>query len=533
MTEDSLTKLYSTFLATFNEQSFRPCRLFIVTASFKKGLKTCHVTEDTPEKAWSAAVEALKKIRGEVVRVEFVNACRRVTWAECLEEMRSDSANHFPHGIAFDEDWQIVFTEQELNELLTPTNHASFDVTKFQKYCRFHLGCTFPNISETDEVEIFDTTKIFFQEGMSEPSTDIPPLRVGVLVNASVLGNNRNLSQISSLNLMAYMARQFNIELYFFTSQDFNPENKTVQAKLIDGNKSVEKIIPLPKIVYNDFDFFKGEKRMEIKSLIKKETYFVCKGISMTKKKIYDLLIADGKFKKFLIESHEIKSFEHFLSLLEQYGNDVVLKPIRGMQGTGVNEITFTEKGYIVTNDKIGKVFLKEIDEFKNYYKENFTQGKYILQPYFASRTKDGKSFDIRVHVRRGAEGKFKVFPYPRISGTPEGILSNISAGGHTMPILKFLKHEFGDDCKMLYNQLMDLGNNFPKHFQSLLPKMITSMGLDVGIHRSGSSYDLKLFEVNISGPGTGAIPMEAAFANLEYLQYLGKCLREGKLQNQ
>ena len=355
----------------------------------------------------------------------------------------------------------------------------------------------------------------------------VPPiLIVGILRK-----NNDKLTMTSTLNLMAYMAKQFNMELYFFTPKDFNPKDKTVRATLIAGNTQIEKIIPLPKIIFNDFECFKGEKRKEIKSLLQKESYFVRRGLSMTKQEIYNLLIKDEKFKAFLIESHVVKNFEHFLSLLKQYNNNVILKPSKGMQGAGVSEIIFSEEGYAISNDESGRKLFKTAEEFKTYYDKTFVKVKYILQPYFNSRTKDGNPFDIRIHARRAAEGKFKIFPYPRIGRSPKNILSNISAGGYTMPIEKFLEEEFGDNWKKVRDMLTDLGNSFPEHFQSLLPKKISSMGLDVGIQRHGDSCELKFFEVNLAGPGYDAIKTEAAFANLEYLQYLGERLAKGTLK--
>lgn len=362
-------------------------------------------------------------------------------------------------------------------------------------------------------------------------SVNIPPptslLTVGIL-----RAHKKALSQTSSLNLMVYMAKNFNIELYFFTPQDFNPEDKTVRATLMEGNTRVEKIIPLPKIIYNTFSCFANETREDIKSLIIQESYFVRKRLSMTKTEIYNILLADGKFKEFLIESHLVKSFNHFQTLFKQYGNEVILKPIHGKQGTDVIKITFNEKGYFIKNDKEVDKFFKTADEFRKYYNQNFLKSGFILQPYFNSRTKDGNPFDIRIHARRAAEGKFKVFFYPRIGGRTGGVISNILTNGHTMPFLKFLKREFGNDSKLIQQRLTDLGNIFPDHFQSLLPKIVTSMGLDVGIQRRGDSYEIKIFEVNVGGPAVDIIATEVAFTNLEYLQYLGKCLAEGTLKN-
>lgn len=318
---------------------------------------------------------------------------------------------------------------------------------------------------------------------------------------------------------MAHMAKNFNIELYFFTPKDFSPQDKTVRAVFIDGNNQTEMTIPLPKIVYDITSLFYQKK---IRTLFKDHCYFFQYGWGASKQTIFDVLTKDGRFKEFLIETHTIESFEHFLSLLKQYHNDVVLKPDVGSLGKGVVRITADENEYVITfQDK--KIFFKSVAELQNYYEKNFTQRLYALQPYIFSRTKYGNPFDIRVHARRGAEGKFKLCPYPRLGRDPEGILSNISAGGYTMPINKFLQQEYGDDWQMIYDKLIYLGNNIPELIQSFCNKTIFAMGIDVGIQRRGDSYELKVFEINTYNPGIGGLPIEAAFITLEYLQYLGK----------
>lgn len=197
-------------------------------------------------------------------------------------------------------------------------------------------------------------------------SNNTPPpetLIVGVLV--------RNISLVSirssTICIMSYLARYFNIELYFFTTADFNPTDKTVSATLIDGNNRIEKIIPLPKIVYNDYECFVDEPRQEIKSLLIKECYFFRRGIlktnngrSINKQVIYDILLKDGRFKEFLIETHTVESFDQFLSLFEKYNNDVVLKPTNGMTGHDVSRVTLNRGCDYLLTCKDGKTFFED-----------------------------------------------------------------------------------------------------------------------------------------------------------------------------
>ena len=350
------------------------------------------------------------------------------------------------------------------------------------------------------------------------------PLRVGVL-----RAHKKALPMKSALNLMAYMAKNFNIELYFFTPRDINFENKTVKAIFTEGSKRTTKVIPLPKIIDNDPELFNGVPGINLKNKLKNYCYCIRPKQNLSKQKVYDILFADGRFKELLIETHEIKNFEHFLSLLEQYNNDVVMKPIGGTEGRNIFRIARDDKKYIITPGKEATFSLTDA-EIKKFYDENFTQRKQVLQPYIVSRTKDGNPFDIRIHARRGKGGKFELFPYPRL-GNINGILSNISAGGYSIPIKNFLKNEFGNDWKTLYDQLINLGNTLPNYFQSFFKQKILAIGIDVGIQRCGDSYELKIFEVNHNNPGTRVIQIEAAFSLLEYLQYLGKCLAKGTLE--
>ncbi|MBD3879734.1 MAG: YheC/YheD family protein [Quinella sp. 1Q5] len=347
------------------------------------------------------------------------------------------------------------------------------------------------------------------------------PLRVGML------RLNNNLGNYTTANLMAYMARQFNIELYFFTTKDFNPEDKTVRATLIDGNTQIKKTIPLPKITY---DINGGFYQKEVRTILGNETYFFQYGWGASKRIINNIMTKDERFKEFLIETHVSENFEHFMSLFKEYHNDVVLKPSNGSLGNDVVRIFSDGVGFTITLKK-EQLLLNSVTELQAYYEENFVKRSYVLQPYIVSRTKYGNPFDIRIHTRRDSEGEFKIIPYPRIGRNPESILSNIAAGGYTMPLVKFLKEDFGKDWKIIHDKLIYLGNNIPALIQASFNKIIFAIGIDVGIQRCDNSYELKIFEINTYNPGILSIPIEAAFITLEYLQYLGKCLANGTFE--
>lgn len=289
--------------------------------------------------------------------------------------------------------------------------------------------------------------------------------------------------------------------------------------------------IPFPKIIFNIPEAVVGETNNKLKLRLEKEgCYFVRPVLFIDKQRTYDIIL-NSEFKEYLIETHTLKDWEHFLSLFKQYNHDVVVKPTIGGGGAGVTRITLEGSQYFVCLSH-KKFFLKTIEELQSYYDKNFTKRQYVLQPYIISRTKSGNPFDVRVLTIRNPEEKFKVILYPKIGNNSNEFISNIVAGGYTVNIYSFLKWEFGDDYKLVLDKLNYIGNNFSKYFLSFFDEKIFALGIDVGIQRHENTYEFKFFEVNSRSPALGVTELQSAFAYLEYLQYLGECLANGTWEN-
>ena len=380
------------------------------------------------------------------------------------------------------------------------------------------------SVRVTIESEIGDA--IEFENGqpqVAQVAANVnPPLCVGIMKKVK----NHFWEMSNARFPMFLMAKHFNIELLFFLPQDINFENKTVKALVMENGNVVQKIAPIPKIVDNDIMLSRGETA-PIMNRLREYCYFIRPIGGMGKQKFYNELSKDGRFNEFLIKTYTVESFENLLFLLEQYG-DAVLKPGNGVGGGGVVRIKISDGNYVLTF-KTETTTLKNSEELKTFYKENFSQKPYLLQPYVTSRTRQGNPFDIRIHARRGAEGKFKTFLYPRI-GNADGVISNVVAGGFTMKLENFLPAEFGDDWKKVHNQLMDLADRFPEYYQSFYNDTIFDIGIDVGIQKRGDVYELKLFEAYIQ-PGFTLIRNEVAVTNFDYYRYIDKKLREGSIR--
>ncbi|MBD3878184.1 MAG: hypothetical protein SR1Q5_00650 [Quinella sp. 1Q5] len=347
-----------------------------------------------------------------------------------------------------------------------------------------------------------------------------PPLQVGVMKKGTC-----NFWELSNPRYPLFcMAKHFNIELLFFTPADIEFKNKTVKALVLENNSKVEKVAPLPRIIDNDITYFRGETA-DIMERLKQHSYLIRPVSGIKRQAFYETLSKDEHFKNFLVETQIVDEFSHLLSSLDKYHDDVILKPATGAGSKGMARINFDNGKYVATfNDET--VNLKSVEQLLKFYEENFSQKNYLAQPYCISRTRQGNPFAIRLHTRRGAEGKVKVFPYPQI-GRQRDLVPTIS---YTMDFEDFLQAEFGKNWKTLCDRLMDLGCTFPEYYQSFLADTVFDMGLDVCIQRNNDDYELKIFEAYIQ-PGFANIRNEVAVTNFEYYRYLNEKLQDGLLK--
>ncbi len=344
----------------------------------------------------------------------------------------------------------------------------------------------------------------------------VPPFRVGIM------RKNKNIWKSQSATCAQfYIAKNFNMELLLFTPKDIDFKNKTVRATMLEGNKKIERVVPLPKIIDNPASILNGEYGKDLRQL---DCYFTRQPMDAAKKKVYDLLAEDGILTDFLIDTHIVKDFNHFLELFQKYEGDIVLKTNGGANKIGVTRISREGEKYFI-NFKNEKFFLDTDEELLNFYNENFTAGRHVLQPYISSRTRQGNPFNIRVHARRGAEGKFKVHFFPRI-GNADGLSTNISGGGFWMDFETFLQTEFGEDWKMLFDRFVEFGDIFPEYYQSFFSTQLFDLGVDVAIQRRENSYRFKIFEISTFIDGS-FFEIEDAVTHFEYYRYIDQKLRE------
>ncbi|MFD1064438.1 YheC/YheD family protein [Oceanobacillus locisalsi] len=262
---------------------------------------------------------------------------------------------------------------------------------------------------------------------------------------------------------------------------------------------------------------FKKENK-EVMDFLKRQTLLSDNRDNIvTKEKLQNLLSRDSEFAHLMIPTCKIKTFEDLIYYIGTY-DKVVLKPGRGLRGKNI---------YIL--EKMGENSFKigfkknqwnvNLNSLKDFFEDAIKGNYYILQKYVTSRTPQGDPFDCRVHVEKSSSGEWSVAKiYVRI-GIGQSVISNVNQGGGISDPKEFLKANFENDWKGIYNNLSSLGKKIAKKMESLRGTHIMSLGMDIGIDENGKLY---LFEVN-DGPSTKALIHEVAFHRSNYYLYILK----------
>lgn len=328
-------------------------------------------------------------------------------------------------------------------------------------------------------------------------------MKIGYLRYDSEPGNK--------VKTLAYMCFYHNIEFFYFRPEDVDLEREVIKGKFFLNGKWEERETSFPSFIDNAPS--KKEYRALYLELERKMSIpMMCHRID-NKQKINNLLVKDQKFGDIVINTERFTDIFNFNRFLERY-NKLILKPIGGNMGRGIYKVYKSQEKYYIESDEKIDTFKDLVELNKFIVNMNFLE--YIQQEYIESTTKNNLPFDIRVHVRRGANNNWSTVKiYPRV-GINQNVTSNISQGGGITKLVPFLKVNY-PEYQIIQKKLNLFAKEFPIFFQKLYSFEIDALGIDIGLTKDGN---LKLFEVN-TFPGTNFLELEDSLVRVQY--YLSK----------
>lgn len=330
-----------------------------------------------------------------------------------------------------------------------------------------------------------------------------------------------------------YMARAWDIELFFYSMDGTDFDNNTVNGKFFENGKIVYRSVPIPKLTDNHIS---PNRRDAVEFYDKLTKISFCPRNRMSLNKFQQSkqcrLNPDPRYIDYVIPSISVNNVQQLSDSFNVLDTDVIiLKSAFGMEGRGIVKIAKSDGKYIVNED--GKITGMTPAEYRAYFethipKHGFTQP--CINSY--AQSEGGAPFDVRVKVQRRNGTDYTATMYPRISGRKDSITSNIHQGGFTVPLEYFLNREYGSEAGTVKNSLNTFANGFPGYFQQFMDKPFFDLGIDVGIDRrpdSGSScghtFHPVVFEVNAFPGSTGYLGertgVDNAMATFEYYHYL------------
>ncbi|MDR2054581.1 MAG: YheC/YheD family protein [Desulfovibrio sp.] len=236
---------------------------------------------------------------------------------------------------------------------------------------------------------------------------------------------------------------------------------------------------------------------------------------------VFKHLENDELLNKYVIDyisTNSVEDTQSCIDFIDKYHN-VIIKITFGTQGIDIVHVKKCTHEYNITDDT--SEYTVSHNDLIEMINKIFCNKRYIVQQYIHSKTSTGMPFDIRLHVCRGRNARWRIARiYVRI-GVNKKVTSNIAYGGGICDTLSFLKAHFKsvDISNSIYNRLIELGNILPDRLQSNYASniMFSAFGIDVGLDTEGKIY---IFEVN-TGPGSKFLFIEHARYLAEFAVYL------------
>lgn len=310
-------------------------------------------------------------------------------------------------------------------------------------------------------------------------------------------------------------------DFVYFTPNSVDISSNTVNGYVYENGTWLERVTPLPDVIYNAGSPEKLETSKDIINILKERIPFTTNSIG-NKWSVTERLKRGNKFGKYLIPTKILMKWEDFHQNLIAF-REIVIKPIDGRKGQGIYYIKATDNGFILNNNLEETVY--NLEELQKFIKTQLEKTTYIVQPYINSKTKSDNAFDFRLHVQKNGEGKWVITSiYPRIA--PAGtIITNINNGGYTNYLEPFLKQEFDEaEAYNIRKMLEYFSISLAEHLDELqmveYGELIDEIGVDVGLDQH---HKIWIYEVNWRPgcPPTFYLEMDVVKNTIRYALYL------------
>lgn len=327
-----------------------------------------------------------------------------------------------------------------------------------------------------------------------------------------VLKPNLVMTDVEKIFISAAHERQH--EAYVFVAKNIDFDNKKIVGKTLEGNHVVEKTFDFPDVVQNRLAVKEQDMHAYLK--LAEMVPFSSNRIG-DKNAVYKIMSTIESLQKYLIEVVTLTSVEILLESLEKH-KKIICKPASSNQGKGIITVEKKDNRFVVKQMETQHNL--DVNGLIDYYNQHLTRG-YTVSPFLKSETCLGQTTVFRMHLTRGAGGKWqqiKFFPYVNLNKDVD-ITNGMLGALITTREQLFLEQFYPNSFEKINAELKVLFTEFTQTFQKKYAWRLDSIGLDLGITQKGDIY---IYEVNV-GPGVGFMAYPVACAQVEYYEWLAE----------
>lgn len=327
-----------------------------------------------------------------------------------------------------------------------------------------------------------------------------------------ILKPNLVMTDVEKIFISVAHERQH--EAYVFVAKNIDFENKKILGKTLEANHVVEKMFDFPDVVQNRLAVKEEDMHAYLK--LAEMVPFSSNRIG-DKNAVYKIMSTIESLKKYLIEVIPLTNLGTLLESLEKY-KKIICKPASSNQGKGI--VTIEKKDNTFVIKQMENQHSYDMNALIDYYNDNLTRG-YTVSPFLQSETCLGQTTVFRMHLTRGAGGKWqqiKFFPYVNLNKAVD-ITNGMLGALITTREQLFLEQFYPTSFEKINQELKVLFTEFTQNFQKKFAWRLDSIGLDLGITQEGEIY---IYEVNV-GPGVGFMAYPVACAQVEYYEWLAQ----------
>jgi hypothetical protein len=318
----------------------------------------------------------------------------------------------------------------------------------------------------------------------------------------------------SNATAHAHAAHVFGADFCFFNPTGVDLDKNLIRGWWYDTTRWRRCERPWPDVIINDQS---SSKYRKVWKVLSRRVPFTSPPIG-DKAEVFERMSDGGFYPDLQIPTVRLSSsgdVEGFLNLHQK----IVVKPKSGSQGREVFFLAVEGRGFRVNTGASWELF--DAGQLRSFLRDRFAAEEFIAQKFIDSTDRNGRPFDIRLHVRRNRTGKWSVIRvFPRV-GAGGSITSNVAGGGGISHLRAFLGLQFGEARgEAVEKELRDLARRMPVRFQALYKdRRLDALGIDIGLDSSGKPW---LFEVN-DYPGTTISALDAAIARVGYALYVAE----------